>query len=75
MRCPPNSREKILLQAIIQIANARLKVLGNKHHAARRLQQQVTYLLDELYSRLSAEPEENMPIMGLDENALRALNA
>jgi len=36
-RCQPNSRERYLLQALIQASNARLKVLQNNNRAAEKI--------------------------------------
>lgn len=35
--CPPNSAERMAVQGLIQLANARLKLAMGKPHAARRL--------------------------------------
>ena len=37
MNCPPNSRERSLLRALIQTANAKLKIAMGRQHAAERL--------------------------------------
>lgn len=51
MQCPPNSIERLLLQAIIQIANAALKESQHKTKAATRLQSIALELLREVIVR------------------------
>lgn len=66
MACQPNSRERLLLQVLIQIANARLKRAMGKEQAARRLAQDV--------ERLLAEPGlKQGAVMGVDSRALSQL--
>jgi hypothetical protein len=48
LACAPNSREKVFLQAIIQLANARLKQRMARPAAARRLFAEAYRLLAEL---------------------------
>jgi predicted metal-dependent hydrolase len=61
MGCPPNSREKRLLKALIQIANALLKAKMGRRNAARRLLEEAAELVGEC--RIGAtEPE----LMGVD---------
>ncbi len=47
LACRPNSRERVLLQALIQLANARLKAAMGQPRAVRRLTEEVARLLAE----------------------------
>lgn len=47
MQCPPNSVERHFVQAIIQTANARLKLIMDRPKAARRLFDRASELLRE----------------------------
>lgn len=53
LACPPNSAERHFVQAIIQLANGRLKLVMDRPGAALRLAEQAGKLLREagLYSR------------------------
>ena len=51
LTCPPNSPERLLLQGIIQLANAGLKQAMDKPGAAGRLFDQSQRLIDEAYRR------------------------
>ncbi len=62
MACPPNSRERALCRALIQLANARLKARMGKPQAAARLRAEVTVILDGLGAA---------PVMGLDPELVR----
>ena len=53
MQCPPNSVERLLLQAIIQIANAALKESQQKTKASKRLHAIALELLREVSTRRS----------------------
>ena len=55
MQCPPNSVERLLLQAIIQIANAALKECQQKIKASARLQAIALELLREIITRRGRE--------------------
>ena len=60
MDCPDPSPDRILVQAIIQLANARLKLAMNRPKAARRL----CAIVDDLLSEL----EPGVRPLGLDPN-------
>lgn len=51
MACPPNSAEKLMVQAVIQIANAKLKKKMGRTSAAERLHQQAKQLAEEAVLR------------------------
>jgi hypothetical protein len=51
IRCRPNSRERYLLQALIQAANARLKVEQNNFQAAEKILLQGTAIATEVFVR------------------------
>ena len=51
MAAPPNSRERLFVRALIQLANARLKDKMHRPQAAARLRREVQTLLTELGSR------------------------
>lgn len=53
--CPPNSAERLLLQGIIQLANAGLKGVMDKPGAANRLFDQSKHLIDEAFRRSGAK--------------------
>jgi hypothetical protein len=55
MNCRPNSTEKVLLKALIQQANARLKRSMGKENAARRLESMVEALRHEVCARLDGQ--------------------
>ncbi len=60
MACPPNSAEKLMVQAVIQTANARLKdVMGNPS-ASARLQSEAKRLAKE------AELRKGGPVFGIN---------
>jgi hypothetical protein len=63
MACPPNSRERALCRALIQLANARLKARMGQPRAAARLRTQAGAILAEL---------GEAPVLGLEVAALRA---
>ena len=54
LNCPPNSPEKVLLQLLIQQANARLKLVMDRPGAADRLAIEVEALRNDLIGRLGA---------------------
>ncbi len=64
MRCPPNSLERLLLQAIIQIANAGLKDALGSTKAASRLKGIAVGQLEELLARLSGS-DDGQPLLGV----------
>lgn len=68
LACAPNSRERDLLRALIQIANGRLKRTMKKDMASARLFAEADHLLAEV-----AGPESTMPLplMGVDIGGLR----
>lgn len=57
MNCSPNSTEKVLLKALIQLANARLKRSMGKENAATRLESMVEALRQEVCARLDGRPD------------------
>jgi len=69
-RCTPNSRERLLVQAVIQLANALLKRRCGRAKACARLLCECTGLLDELGRRGGQGVE-----MGVDARALARLVA
>lgn len=58
----PNSLEKTLLKAAIQLANANLKAVMGKRNAARRLFDEVEGLVDELKTALGKERTSYMGV-------------
>jgi|GEM_PF-5397845 len=71
MHCPPNSREKYLLQGLIQMTNAALKASTGMPGAAERLIALSEGLLEEAFRR------DEGPVMGVAgrnvRNILRSL--
>ncbi len=65
-RCAPNSRERLLVQALIQLANALLKRRLGRERACVRLLGEAAGLLDELSRRGGA----GRSLMGVDIAAL-----
>lgn len=66
MACPPNSRERAIAQALIQIANARLKtVMGRKAAAIR--------ILALAKEHLRAASRGEGPVLGLTTQLVQAL--
>lgn len=57
MNCRPNSTEKVLLKALIQQANARLKRKMGKQNAASRLDSMVETLRQEVCMRLDGRSD------------------
>jgi predicted metal-dependent hydrolase len=57
MNCRPNSTEKVLLKALIQQANARLKRNMGKENAASRLESMVEGLRQEVCARLDGRSD------------------
>jgi len=53
--CPPNSAEKLFVQALIQQANAALKLRMGRKKAAERLRITADQLLAEAFGRASGE--------------------
>ena len=72
IRCAANSREKVLLQAIIQLANSRLKVLQGKSKSAQKIYDLYLDLTQEAYLR--GEQTQDDPLMGLKQQDLLELN-
>ncbi len=66
--CAPNSRERLLLRALIQLANARLKQKMGKDNASARLLDEADQLLADVTGPNSDKPP---PIMGVDVPRLR----
>ncbi|MGB0505963.1 MAG: DUF309 domain-containing protein [Pikeienuella sp.] len=54
MACPPNSAEKLLVQGLIQQANARLKGAMGMEKAQHRLEAQATRLIKEAFMNTKA---------------------
>jgi len=67
LACRPNSRERLLLQGLIQLANARLKQRLGRQQAVERLLPKAAALLAEAL----AAPE--VSVMGLDDGTCRRL--
>ncbi len=67
---PANGPERVLLQALIQQANARLKSEMRRENAAARLQAQVEALRIDLISRLGAGVKTYMGI-GISDNNMQ----
>ena len=63
MHAPPNSHARALMQGLIQLANACLKIRMARLHAARRLL---------AMSRAHVEEAGSDPVMGLDPTTLHA---
>ena len=61
LACPPASAERLLVQAIIQLANARLKAVMDQPRANQRLQEQADRLAGEAFQRSGGQ------ILGLDK--------
>lgn len=72
VRCAANSREKILLQAIIQLANSRLKMLQGNTKSALKIYDLFIDLAQEAYLR--ASQTDNDALMGLKQRDLLELN-
>ena len=76
---PVNSKEKQLLQGLIQLANARLKCAQNKREASNKMMKQVQYLFCEVYPGLirgnvsGNHALEAAPVMGLNARDLSIL--
>jgi len=66
--CAPNSRERLLLRALIQIANGRLKKTMEKDKASARLFAEADRLLAEV---AGPESTTSVPLMGVDIGGLR----
>jgi hypothetical protein len=67
--CRPNSRERVLLQALIQIANAELKGVMGRPRARQRLLQMAGQLLLDVAPPAARRPAE--PFLGVELDALR----
>jgi predicted metal-dependent hydrolase len=63
MACPPNSRERKAVKALIQIANARLKARMGMNRAVARLLVEATGIIAEL---------GDQPVLGLEADSLRS---
>ncbi len=63
LAAPANSAERVLLQALIQLANARLKLSMGRENACRRLLDQVEDLRQDLVARLGGAAQ---PFMGVN---------
>ncbi len=59
MACPPNAPEKLMIQAVIQFANAKLKERMQRPNAAARLREQAARLAAEAVARNGG------PVLGL----------
>jgi hypothetical protein len=71
-RCAPNSREKVLLQAIIQLANSRLKMLQSNTQSALKIYDLFIELTQEAF--LGASQSDDDHLMGLKQRDLLELN-
>ena len=68
----PNSREKHLVQGVIQIANARLKSLLNQPKACGRLSALASECITRAYpAHLRKDGQKTLLLMGLEANAMR----
>ncbi|WP_299083286.1 DUF309 domain-containing protein [uncultured Ruegeria sp.] len=65
MNCPQNSPEKLMTQAVIQTANARLKQKMGRKSAARRLGIEARRLAKEAVTRARG------PVLGLDSQDMQ----
>ena len=65
MACPPNSPEKLMVQAVIQSANARLKAVMGREAAATRLRQMSQRLAKEATLRAGGA------VLGMDARLLQ----
>lgn len=70
--CQPNAPEKLLLQALIQITNARLKERLNRPRAAHRLIHHAEALLGEVLTR-DVATADGEPLLGVNVGALHQL--
>ncbi|MFW2541956.1 DUF309 domain-containing protein [Primorskyibacter sp. 2E107] len=61
MAAPANSGEKLMVQGVIQLANARLKAVMGKSNAEARLRAEARRLMSEAFARAGA------PVLGLTE--------
>jgi len=68
LACAPNSRERLFIQALIQLANARLKRKMKRDHASARLVEESDRLLAET---IRADNKETSLFMGVDLRRLR----
>ena len=68
--CRPNAPERCLVQALIQLANAALKVRMGKDNAVRRLLRDAQRLVDEAIVRAAAGAHGTV-LMGVDLIRLR----
>ncbi len=68
LACAPNSRERLLLGALIQLANARLKRKMKQHNASTRLVAEANQLLADVIGPGASAPP---PFMGVDLGGLR----
>lgn len=71
LNCPPNSAEKVLLQMLVQRANAELKLNMGRSNASRRLAGQVNALRADLAGRLEAGQHNFMGVDIQTEYALK----
>jgi len=72
MRCAVNSRERLLLKGLIQLANARLKTAQGKYNAAQKILPQSREVIEEAF-RGRPETDSGM-IMGVKQYDLLELN-
>ena len=72
LNCEANSREKRLMQALIQLANARLKSTQGNANAAVKIQRMSAKLIEEAYAGLKAQPQR--ALMGLKQRDLLELS-
>ncbi|MGB5705301.1 MAG: DUF309 domain-containing protein [Arenicellales bacterium] len=72
MRCAVNSKERLLLKGIIQLANSRLKAVQGKNNAAQKILIQSRELIEEAF-RGSPETDSGS-IMGVKQYDLLELN-
>lgn len=70
-RARPNSRERLLLQLVIHLANARLKQRMQRPAAVLRLQQMAQALFEHIY--LPDETVRDETLMGINQQQLQQL--
>ncbi len=68
LACPPNSRERLFLRALIQLANARLKRKMERGNASAKLVEEADRLLADV---IGAEESTAPLLMGVDVARLR----
>ena len=76
MNAAPNSRERHLVQGVIQMANARLKSLLDQPKACKRLSTLASGCIARAYPQyLERDERETLLLMGLEASAMRSAAA